>query len=195
MKKLLFLVSVFWVVSSPIMAQDKRFNAGVVAGLNFSELEGNSVTDYFGLNAGLIGTAKFSKHSQVGIELLFSQNGEYVLPTYYPALEYGRIRLNHIEIPVHFDWLIGLFQRKKFCDWNLNLGVAYTRLLGYKAYDVFKEDVTNQIVYGKKDAFLLQAGTTYQFTQKIGLNFKACLPVRATGLGWTLQARLVYMVL
>jgi hypothetical protein len=195
MKRLLLLTCVLLAVYTQLTAQDKRFNAGVVAGLNFSELEGNSVTDYFGLNAGIVGNARLSKHSQVGMELLFSQNGEYVLPTYYPAVEYGKISLNHIEIPIHFDWLIGVFQRKKFCDWNLNLGVAYTRLIGYKAYDVFKEDVTKQIVYGKKDAFLLQAGTIYQFTPKIGLNFKACLPIRSTGLGWTLQARMIYMFL
>lgn len=174
-------------------AQLSRFNAGVVAGLNFAELEGDGITDYFGFNGGLVGTMKMTKHSQIGLELLYSQNGEYVLPAYYPALKYGQVQLHHIEIPLHIDWLIGVFQREKFYDWNLNLGVAYTRLLGYRALDIEKTEVTSQIIYNNREAFLLQAGTTYNFTHKFGLNLKASLPLRVDGLSWTLAARLTYM--
>lgn len=175
-------------------SQNARFNAGIIAGLNFSELEGDGITDYFGLNAGLIGTARIAKHAQIGIEFLFSQNGEYVLPSFYPQIQYGQIRLNHIEIPVHIDWLIGVFQREKFYDWNLNIGVAYTRLIGYTAKNMEGMEVTNQIVYENREAYLLQAGTTYNFTKKLALNFKASLPVRTDGLSWTLGARIIYMM-
>jgi hypothetical protein len=175
-------------------AQTSRFNAGFVAGLNFSELEGNGITDYFGLNTGIIGTAKLTKHSQLGMEILFSQNGEYILPEYYPALQYGQVWLNHVEIPVHIDWLIGVFQRDKFYDWNLNVGLAYTRLVSYNVETVDKVNVNDQIVYENNDAILLQAGTTYNFTKKMGLNFKASLPIRIDGLGWTLAVRLIYMI-
>jgi hypothetical protein len=175
-------------------AQSSKFNAGFVAGMNFSELEGNGITDYFGLNAGLLGTARLTKHSQLGMEILFSQNGEYILPEYYPDLEYGQVRLNHVEVPIHIDWLIGVFKRDKFYDWNLNIGLAYTRLMSYNIENSDKENVNDQIVYGKKDALLLQAGTTYNFTKNIGLNFKASLPIRIEGLSWTLAARLIYMI-
>jgi hypothetical protein len=175
-------------------AQSSKFNAGFAAGMNFSELEGNGITDYFGLNAGLLGTARLTKHSQLGMEILFSQNGEYILPEFYPDIQYGRVRLNHVEVPIHIDWLIGVFERDKFYDWNLNIGLAYTRLLSYTIENIDKENVTDQIVYGKKDAILLQAGTTYKFTKNIGLNFKASLPIRIEGLSWTLAARLIYMI-
>lgn len=175
-------------------AQTSRFNAGLVAGLNFAELEGNGIADYFGLNAGIIGTAKLTKHSQLGMEILFSQNGEYILPEYYPALQYGQVWLNHVEVPVHIDWLIGVFQRDKFYDWNLNIGLAYTRLVSYNVETIDKENVNDQIIYSNKDAILLQAGTTYNFTKKLGLNFKASLPIRIEGLSWTLAARLCYMI-
>jgi hypothetical protein len=175
-------------------AQSSKFNAGFAAGMNFSELEGNGITDYFGLNAGLLGTARLTKHSQLGMEILFSQNGEYILPEYYPDIQYGQVRLNHVEVPIHIDWLIGVFERDKFYDWNLNIGLAYTRLLSYTIENIDKENVTDQIVYGKKDAILLQAGTTYKFTKNIGLNFKASLPIRIEGLSWTLAARLIYMI-
>lgn len=177
-----------------IDAQDSRFNAGFIAGLNFAALEGNGTTNYIGLNTGIIGTAKITRHSQLGMEILFSQNGEYILPKFYPALQYGQVWLNHVEVPVHIDWLIGVFQKDKFYDWNLNIGLAYTRLLSYNIETIDKVNINDKIIYANKDAILLQAGTTYNFTKKMGINFKASLPVRIKGLSWTLAARLIYMI-
>lgn len=195
-KKTCFKLLIFalTLAGNPLSAQQARFKAGVVAGLNFSELTGKNSTDYYGLNVGILGTARLSKHTQAGIEFLFSQNGEYILPEFYPELEYGTIWLNHLEIPFHLDWLIGVFEKDQFYDWNLNLGVAYTKLIGYRVEDLNKVDVTDQIVYGNKEAYLLQAGTTYHFTKNIGLNLKASLPIRIDGLNWTLAGRLVYLL-
>ena len=71
---LLFLIA--FQISS--FAQN-RFEGSVVAGLNYSELEGSSIVDFFGPNVGLIGTAKLTNRCQLSIELLYSQNGEYIL--------------------------------------------------------------------------------------------------------------------
>lgn len=195
-KSILFLISSIFIIlyTCDCFAQSSRFKTGVVAGLNFSELEGDEITDYLGLNAGLIGTARLSKQTQIGMEILFSQNGEYILPKSYPGLQYGQIWLNHIEVPIHFDWLIGVFQRDKFYDWNLNIGVAYTRLLSYQIETSDKIKINDQIVYENKDALLLQFGTNYNFTKHIGLNLKATLPIRIEDLSWTLAARIVYMI-
>jgi hypothetical protein len=190
----IFVLALIFSTFSSSVAQTSTFNAGLVAGLNFAELEGNGITDYFGLNTGIIGTARLSKHAQLGVEILFSQNGEYILPGYYPPLQYGKVRLNHVEVPVHFDWLIGVFQRDKYYDWNLNIGLAYTRLISYNIETIDKENVNDQIVYVNKDAILMQAGTTYHFTEKMGLNVRASLPIRVEGLSWTLAARLIYMI-
>lgn len=177
-----------------IQAQNKIFHLGIPLGLNFSELEGNEITDYYGLNTGIMGIAKFSKHGQLGMEMLFSQNGEYILPEYYPTLQYGKVRLNHIEIPLHVDWLIGVFQRDKFYDLNLNIGLAYTRIFSYHIEDLDKNDVSSQIIYENKEAMLLQAGMFYLFTEHLGMNLKASLPIRIDGLSWTLAARLIYFI-
>jgi len=174
--------------------QTPRFNAGIVCGLNFAELEGNGITDYIGLNTGIIGTAKLSKHSQLAVEILFSQNGEYILPKFYPALQYGQIWLNHVELPIHIDWLVGELKKGKFYVWNLNIGIAYTRLLGYNVETIEKVNVDDRIVYDKKEALLLQAGTTYHLTKNCGLNFKASMPIRIQGLSWTLAARFLYII-
>jgi len=193
-KHSILVIALILFVCRGSFAQISRFNAGFIAGLNFAELEGNGITDYFGLNAGIIGTARLTKHSQLGMEILFSQNGEYILPEYYPALQYGKVRLNHVEVPVHIDWLTGVFRRDKFYDWNLNIGIAYTRLVSYNIETIDEKNVNDQIVYENMDAILLQAGTTYYFTKKIGLNFKASLPIRIEGLNWTLAVRLIYMI-
>ena len=172
----------------------QRFRAGIVTGLNFAELEGDGITDYFGLNAGVLGTAKLSKNWQFGMELLFSQNGEYILPDYYPQIRYGTIWLNHIEIPAHFDLLMRVFKKGKYADWQLQWGVAYVKLLSYHAEDAFGLEVSDQFIYEDETSFNLQAGTTYFFSENIGLNLKASLPMLQEGLDWTLAARLVYMI-
>lgn len=176
-----------------LSAQNARFNGGIVAGLNFAELEGIGITDYFGPNIGLIGNARLTRHSQLGLELLYSQNGEYILPTYYPAIEYGKIRLNHIEIPVHIDIMMGIFEKEEFLDWHLNFGLAYARLVDYSVFGKDKNNYDNQIIYENKEAMLLQLGSSYFFTKNIGINFKASLPLRIDGLSWTLAARGIFL--
>ena len=177
-----------------LSAQQRVFNAGLVGGLNFAELVGEGNTDYFGPNVGIIGSARFARHGQLAMELLYSQNGEYILPEYYPTLEYGNIALHHIEVPVHVDLLIGLLQHDAYYDWNLNIGVAYTQLIGYSVKDRLGNDVSDLVIYGNRRAMLLQAGTTYHFTEHFGLNFRASLPIRVEGLSWTWAARMVYML-
>ncbi len=176
-----------------VAAQEQRFNAGAIMGLNFAELVGDGGTDYIGPNVGLIGTYRFAKHGQVAMEMLYSQNGEYILPEYYPALSYGKVRLHHIEIPVHVDLLVGLMKHDTYYDWHLNIGIAYTELLSYRAEELGGIDVTEQVVYGNKRAMLLQAGTTYHVSRRVGLNWRVSLPIRVDGLSWTMAARALYM--
>lgn len=192
-RRLLFFVF-FGLAPIALRSQAERFNAGILAGLNFSELEGAGTINYFGLNAGLTGGVRLSKQLQSGIEFLFSQNGEYILPAYYPPIRYRSIRLNHLEIPVHLDWLLRTVRRDNVYNWNLNLGVAYARLIAHHAEDLDKNDVSKQIIYTDKDAWLLQAGMIYYFTKKIGFNLKASLPIRQRGLSWTLAARIVCFI-
>jgi len=173
-------------------SQNDRFNVGVIGGMNFSELEGDELTDYFGLNTGLIGTMRLSAKNQIGIEFLFSQNAEYIIPKYYPNIEYGQIRLNHLEIPIHFDWLIRNTKRNKIYNINIQVGIAYVKIIGHSAKDLNQVDVSSQIVFDKKDAFHLQSGLTYKITKNIGLNFKATIPIKVED--WTIAARMIYMI-
>jgi len=188
--KILYLVLLLSLHHQTSQAQN-RFTTNIIAGLNFAELEGASIIDYFGINTGLQATARLSPKTQLGIEILYSQNGEYILPDYYPPIQYGKVRLNHLEIPIHLAYDLPTLQKGKKHDWNINIGVAYIRLFNYQAEDSQQNDVTNQLIYGQKDTFIPQIGLTYRFTKKIGLNLKTSLPLNQA-LDYTLAARLVY---
>ena len=83
-------------------------------------------------------------------------------------------------------------KRDKIYDININIGIAYVKLLNHSAKDINEMDVTNQIVFDKKDAFHLQSGLTYKFAKNLGLNFKATVPIRVED--WTIAARIIYMI-
>lgn len=189
------ILTLFLFLTLPGLSQKnyKLFNAGVVAGLNFAELEGKGRTDYSGLNAGIKGCLRFSKHTQLVLEMLYSQNGEYILPDYYPSLEYGKINLSHLEVPLYIEWLIGIFEREKFYDWRIQLGGAYASLFHYKVFDKDDSNITDEIIYQDKNAVLLQAGTSYFITKNIGVHFRSSLPVQSDGLSWTMAFRMEYM--
>lgn len=191
--KIAILSTLFFLIAIRIAtAQTDRFNAGVVGGLNFSALAGEDLTDFFGVNVGIIGTAKLSKHYQLGIEFLFSQNGEYLLPDFYPRVTYDKIRLNHLEIPLHINGIVDILKKSKAHTVNFNAGIAYVRLLDHFAQDLTKKDISEQILYTKRDAFVIQTGMTYFFIPQLGINLKATLPIKVED--WTIATRLVYLL-
>lgn len=195
MKKLIVLTISLTIIShlAFAQAQAQKFGTGMIAGLNFAQLEGEEITDYLGWNTGIMGSFQLSKKRQISIELLFSQNGEYILPAFHPDLSYGKIRLNHLEIPIHYDWLLS-DHKKDYRNWQFQAGVAYTKLLNYKIADSQGMDITEQVIYKNDDALLVQPGLIYLFTKQMGLNLKASMPLRKEGLSWTLAARLVYVI-
>lgn len=75
MVKKLFLLPVLICILTTIHSQSRAFDAGLVAGLNFAELEGDGIMDYFGPNAGLLGRARLTNHFELGVEILYSQMG------------------------------------------------------------------------------------------------------------------------
>ncbi len=180
-------------ISAPSQNHYKLFNAGVIAGLNFSELEGEGRTNYYGINAGIKGCLRLSTHTQLGLEMLYSQNGEYIRPDWYPPIEYGKISLSHLEVPLYMEWLIGVFEHEKFYDWRIQLGAAYNTLFDYKVYAKDGRNVTDEIIYRDRDGVLLQAGTSYFITRNIGVHFRSSLPVQTDGLSWTMAFRMEYM--
>ena len=189
MKKQLFLL-VYLFLSISMFSQNQRFEAGIIAGLNFSALEGEELTDYAGLNLGIFTNARLSKKYHLGVEFLFSQNGEYLIPTFYPKVEYSQLKLNHLEIPIHLNRVVNTSRNGKQQRATFNAGVAYIHLLNYKAKNIEKKDISNQFIYDKRNALMPQVGMIYHFSEKCGFNLKATIPVCVED--WTIAVRMVY---
>ena len=94
--KILFLL--FFLLSLNLVAQ--RFSAGIVGGMNTSELDALGLDSYTGLNIGLVGTAKLKNRFHLSTEILWSQNGDYIIPFQYADIQYDRVRLDFVEIPI-----------------------------------------------------------------------------------------------
>jgi hypothetical protein len=139
-----------------------------------------------------LGRASLSNHFELGVEILYSQNGEYVLPDFYPQVRFGRVRLHHLEVPVYLSKTISLSREHDYADLRCGLGLAYARLLGFHAEDLYRNDLNPYIRYGNMEALLMQAHLTFQLNRHLGVNLKATLPVRRERLDWTLASRLVY---
>ncbi len=188
MKQLCFFV--YLLFSSSLFGQTQRFEAGIIGGLNFSALEGEDLTDYAGINLGIFSTAKLSEKYKIGIEFLFSQNGEYLIPSFYPKVAYSQLRLNHLEIPIHLNRVVTTTRNGRQQRATFNVGVAYIHLLNYKAKDLEKKDISNQFIYNKRNALMPQVGMIYHFSKKFGFNLKATIPVSVED--WTVAVRMVY---
>ncbi|MFK7934675.1 MAG: hypothetical protein AB8G22_14280 [Saprospiraceae bacterium] len=195
MQKLYFnllYITVLLFISKPLFTQTTRFQSHLVAGLNFAELEGNSIIDFFGINAGLATHFQFSQRLQIQTEFLFSQNTEAILPVTYPRINYNKIILNHIEVPVHLTVLLNTEKGNRTHHWNVGGGLAYTYLFHHAAFDEMNIEVTESILYDQRAAFLAQADLFYQWQNRYGLNLRISFPLQSAALDSTLTARLAY---
>jgi hypothetical protein len=109
----------------------RLFYAGVVAGANFAQVDGDNFAGYYkpGLNIGGIGYVHIKNHLALNWEILYSEKGAKnnisrlsnldtaVLITSYKA------NLNYAEIPV----MLNYFDKRKS---HVGMGFSYSRLIG-----------------------------------------------------------------
>ncbi len=191
MKK--FTLSILLIFLLQLTVDAQRFKGGLVAGVNLSELVGEGIGHYLGLNAGVRGTVVFNEHWQLGTELLFSQKGEYLLPDYYPPLEiYKRVSLNYIEVPLQAEYSFRMHDEAAVL-WTLSAGLAYVRLINHVVEVEGLGDITDDIVFSNRNTVLILGGLTGYINQHVGLNLRAALSTDSEILNWTLAARVIYM--
>lgn len=200
MKKLIFILLNFIALFSFAQSQtdsdffkQKRFNAGLVAGFNASELAGEGLDSYIGWNIGVFGIASITKKIHLSTELLFSQNGEYLTPAFFPNLEFSQIKLNFIEIPLQINWQLQQSEAINDRKGWLRMGMAYAHLLDFKI-QANGEDVTSQIIWEKENAWLVSFGGTFFLSQHFGIDVKMSLPIDAEDLIPTFAFRGVYLL-
>lgn len=178
MRNLLFIV--FLCLSNLFLVQAQTFKGGLVAGANFTQIDGDAIAGYtkIGINAGFASEIALGKHWNLGLELLYSQKGSassYSLTSYLGVP--FRIKMHYADIPVlikYHDAIGGL---------TFGAGASLGRLVSYQ-YEEDGIDLTESFdVVDKFRPWDLQAlgEISYMFTPVWGLNLRVAysvLPIR-----------------
>lgn len=117
-----------------ILIQHHIFYAGVIGGINLSQVDGDNYAGYYktGANFGVIGYARLRPHVALSYELLYSQRGSkshLPQPSGIDTVvvnKYG-INVNYAEIPV----MINVFDKQKS---HIGVGLSYSRLISSSEY-------------------------------------------------------------
>ncbi len=111
----------------------KAFNGGLVLGLNFTQIDGDTYFGYHkvGLNAGGVVYVHFTKVFGASMELLYSQKGsrgENVVESPYIGTYVTKyfMNVNYVEVPLTLHVISHKF--------DFEGGVAYARLINSKEW-------------------------------------------------------------
>lgn len=121
---------------------DRVFYGGLVSGMNFSALRGDTYDGYhkIGFNGGAVVYGRIFRRLLASIEMLYTMKGcrgVRVYDSYYAGtfVERYYVDLNYMQVPVVFNFLLN-------DKWSIGLGGAYSQLLKSK-----EDIVTDQPVY------------------------------------------------
>ena len=169
MKIIYLLSAILTLTSITLHAQDtgpeRRFEAGVVAGMNLSQIDGDDLTGFnkIGVNVGARVDAILTERWRLSLEMLFAQQGASRHKLDNPASAFDKIRLNLVEAPVmvHFqDWKI-----------QASAGVSYARVINAEIIDYTGEDATESYPL-QEDLFSIILGGTFFFQENLGINIQ-----------------------
>jgi hypothetical protein len=174
----------------PMYVPEKRvFHAGVVGGINQSQVDGDYYAGYFktGANVGGIVYAQLKKHLALSMEILYSQKGSKSNgPQPSPALgtdiitKYG-ININYAEVPI----MINYFDQRKS---HAGIGFSVSRLvnsnevLQIDSFNQVKTENLNMAYPFKKTGFDFLAGVDLHLVQGLFLNIRfqySIIPIRS----------------
>lgn len=155
----------------------QRFHAGLLAGFNLSQIDGDLYTGFDKVNvqAGIFGTARFSHRTELVIELMYvgkgSKVGNYSLRRNSEVLD-NSLTLHYVEAPI--------LLRHKFNEdvkgYYLEAGFAYARLANYKIDQVPSNELgvyfEDYALDFERNEFSLLGGLGYQFSEHFCMKFR-----------------------
>jgi len=132
MKKKLLLISLLIIAAVATKAQE--FNGGILAGIAGTEISGDRLSgpNKAGIYAGAYVNRYFSQRSSVQMELDYIQKGSRSNPDSTNNFQSYLLRLNYIELPVHYRYD---FIEQASVETGLSLGVlvhSYEEANGYE---------------------------------------------------------------
>ena len=163
----------------------RLFYAGLIGGVNFSQVDGDNFAGYhkFGANIGGIGYLQLPKRFALSWEILYSKKGAKSDVVKYSTIDSTLIlkydiSTNYAEIPV----MINYFDKHKS---HFGLGISYSRLVS--SSETVKTNVTNNIDLPKypfeKNNFDLLAGAQLHLVKNFYLNVRfqySIAPIRSS---------------
>lgn len=152
----------------------QRFSAGLVAGLNASQIDGDELAgfDKVGLTGGIKTIMEFESVWRMNMELLYSERGsrpDIFNPDYDPDIE---ISLKYIEIPVYVslgDWWQ---EEGEYYKVSAQAGLSYGRLLDAKTTDYYhpSEVAYDKLVpYFSENDLSWMLGATFRMSKQWGV--------------------------
>lgn len=153
-------------------ATEQRFLGGIVAGLNFSQIDGDAEAGFnkMGVNAGVRGGFILSKRWQIGMEMLFAQKGSQSRMI-QGAIRNIQCNLNYFEIPVEVcfrDWEINDAEKgTSYMRIMATAGFSYNYLIGGK---LFLSGLDQTIDRFRKNEVAFRATVSVFFTRNWALN-------------------------
>ena len=142
----LLLLSAVYLLPGSAVAQEQRFKAGIILGVNASQINGDDIAgfDKLGLRGGLRGIILLGERSDLTVDLLFSERGSAseLVPNNQSLRRIVRTR--YVEVPVLFnyrDWL----SPKGHYQVHIAGGLSYGRLFDtfVDAFGVIEEEQVN----------------------------------------------------
>lgn len=164
----IFLITLFLLLLAGIRLEGQRFGAGIVAGLNASQIQGDASAGFnrLGVRAGLRGIVFLTEKSGFGLDLLYSARGSTSdLFAGNNSLRFV-IHLDYVEVPVWFyyqDWLAP----DGFYRLQASAGLSYGRLFNTRVTDagVLVDEQDN---FSRND-LSLHLGIAYRLSKKFSL--------------------------
>lgn len=139
-KTLALLILSLFLCTSCVYSQyyeddDRTFFAGLTAGTNFAQVDGDNFAGYHkpGWNAGVVVYANLIEHLAGSLELSYAQKGSRAAQSQLPKMANDqstvltdyRIRLNYLEVPV----MLNYFDKRRS---HFGAGIAYAQLASSK---------------------------------------------------------------
>lgn len=121
----LFLFCLFFLPENGMAQQ--RFKAGLIFGLNASQLEGDDSAGYnkLGLHGGLRGVTMLKDKMDLIIEMLYSQRGSFAKFVQGDM----KVNLQYVEIPVMVSYKDWYLEDEEYFKVQAVGGLTYSRLL------------------------------------------------------------------
>lgn len=172
---LIGLILAFCCFIQVVTAQTRRFHAGLIAGLNASQVDGDQLAGFnrLGITAGIRGSAVLSDKFDLNIEMLYSQRGSRP-DLFNPLLDPDiNISLQYAEIPVYigfYDWKVEDYYKVK-----VHAGLSYGRLVSASTLGANVDDLVDQEdlseLFNKNDLSWIIGGSIF-FSPNIGLTIR-----------------------